>query len=329
MPDPTDAPPIHAGWLLRAAAVAAATSAAFGVVVAPGVHGNASGAVVDRAELLTRTCDNFTWLALVAALLWGVLELLRAPHVPLLPRVALIATAAAVASMTVPALWNRLASPLSVLLASAAAIAALAGAYSSARAPHTRALAGILFALAFAAIARVGAWEIATAAGERASTRWFAVSRGFATAGVVFESLAQLFAAAWVGTRSRIVGQLGASAALGVALVLTWGVARGIHPGAAPWQAVMHTALADAPGVPSTFQLDAVATFLVPASILLALVAAAQPHQDAIIVAAIALALVSRGSLDAPIRAMCAAAAAPWAALACVSRLPTEPPRST
>jgi hypothetical protein len=144
----------------------------------------------------------------------------------------------------------------------------------------------------------------------------FAWSRNLATAAVLFEATGQLLAVTWLGTRGRWSGQLASLAALGAAFVLTWGVARGVHSGAAPWQAVLHTALADAPGVPPPYGLDALATFLVPASLLLALVAAALRQQVVAIVAAIALGLVSRGSFDAPLRALCAVAAAQWAALA-------------
>jgi hypothetical protein len=127
-----------------------------------------------------------------------------------------------------------------------------------------------------------------------------------------------MVAVTWLTARSRSAGQLGATGALIAAFVATWGVARGVHSGASPWQAILHTALADAPGVPPPYGLDAVATFLVPASLLLALVSAAQPKQVGGIVATVALALVSRGAFDAPLRALCAVAAAQWAALACV-----------
>jgi hypothetical protein len=68
--------------------------------------------------------------------------------------------------------------------------------------------------------------------------------------------------------------------------------------------------------VPPPYGLDAVATFLVPASLLLALASVAQPKQVVVIVATMALALVSRGAFDAPLRALCAVAASQWAALA-------------
>jgi hypothetical protein len=89
-----------------------------------------------------------------------------------------------------------------------------------------------------------------------------------------------------------------------------------MHSGPELWEVVLRTALADAPGVPRPYGLDAIATFLVPASLLLALASVAQPKQVVVIVATMALALVSRGALDAPVRALCAVAASQWAALA-------------
>ncbi len=83
---------------------------------------------------------------------------------------------------------------------------------------------------------------------------------------------------------------------------------------------MVHTALADAPGVPSPYGLDALATFLVPASLLLAFAAAAQPNQVVAIAATMALALVSRGAFDAPLRALCGVVAAQWAALSCIDQ---------
>lgn len=204
-------------------------------------------------------------------------------------------------------------------MAAAATVAAIAGAYASARAPHTRALAGVLFALAFAAVARLGAWELAATASERASVQLYGVSRGLATSGVLFEAIGQLIAVTWLWSRSKLVGQVGSTLALVGAVVLTWGVAQGVHSGAAPWQAMLHTALADAPGLPPPYfnRMASLATFLVPASLLLALVSAAQPNQVLALVATMALALVSRGAFDAPLRALCAVAAAQSVVIAC------------
>ncbi len=306
-----------AAWLLRTGAIVAGAAGIMGVIVAPGVRGNASEAVVVAMDRLSGGFAFFLLLVLVALAIWGALELLRAHDVVIAARVALIGGAAVVVAMSSPGLRDRVPAGFAVLIAGAAAIAALAGSYASARRPHTRAAAGILFVFAFAAIARLGAWELAMRAGDTASVRMFAAGRVLATAGVLLEAGGQLLAVTWLGTRSRGAGQLGSSVALVGAFVLTWGVAKGVHSGAALWQAVLHTALADAPGVPPLlFGLDALATFLVPASLLLALVTALQPGQVVAMLATMALALVSRGAFDAPLRALCAVVAAQWAVLA-------------
>jgi hypothetical protein len=145
----------------------------------------------------------------------------------------------------------------------------------------------------------------------------YGFSRGLATAGVLFESFGQFVAVTWLFTRSKLWGQLGAAVALGAAIVAAIGVRNGVHSGAALWEAVLSTALGDAAGIPPPYFLEMVAIFLVPASLLLALVAAAQPKQVVAVVATVSLALISRGAFDAPLRALCALAAAQWAALAC------------
>jgi hypothetical protein len=122
----------------------------------------------------------------------------------------------------------------------------------------------------------------------------------------------------WLGTRGRWGGQLASSLALVGAYLVTRGVASGMHSGASPWQAMLHTALADAPGAPAPLGLEPLATFVVPASLLLALVAATLRRQVEAVVATMALTLVSRGSFDVPMCALCAVAAAGWAALASV-----------
>jgi hypothetical protein len=288
-----------------------------GLIVAPGVRGIATERVVDGANVTGAVLGYFTGALLVSLVIWASVELVRSRGPGFLGRAALVCCGAAVLVLAAFGFREHVAAPISVLLVAFSTVAAIASATPAARAPHTRALAAVLFALAFAGVARLGAWELAMAAGERASVKLYGFSRGLATAGVVFEGMAQLVAVTWLGTRSKLAGQLGATAALVGAFLLTWGVARGVHSGAAPWEAVLHTALADAPGVPPPYGLDAVATFLVPASLLLALVSAGQPKQVVALVATMALALISRGAFDAPLRAMCGVAAALWASLAC------------
>lgn len=318
---PPSSPGASAGWLLRATALAAVAAGVMGVVVAPGVRGNAGERVVDLVDRGSATLSFFLLLSLLAVVGWGAFELTRERGGLALPRLALVGSSAAVVAMVIVgvALHDRNLAHMdaaALISAAGAGVCVIAGAYVSARAPYTRAAGAILIVLAFAALARLGAWELAKSASERADVSVYSISRGLATAGVLLEGSAQLLVVLWLAARSKVWGQLGALLALVGAVWLTWGVAKGVHSGAAPWQSVLHTALADAPGIPPPFfWLDGIATFLVPSSLLLALVTASQPGQIAAIVAVLALALVSRGSFDAPLRALCAVAAAQWAAL--------------
>jgi hypothetical protein len=314
---PRTSPGLAAGWLLRTAGFASVAAGLAALVVAPGVRGNASESIVVVADRASAVLAYFLGALLLALVIWGALELVRVLGVSLPPRLALIGTGGLVVILAIISFKERLHFPVPVVLSIAASVAAIAGAWASARAPHTRAAAGVLISFAFAALARLAAWRLAMSASDQGSMQLYDVSRGLATAGVLFEGFGQLVAVAWLGTRSKLWGQLGAFVAVAGALVLTWGVAKGVHSGASLWQAMLHTALADAPGVPSPFGLDKVAVFLVPSSLLLALVSVAQPRQVAAVVAVMALALVSRGAFDAPLRALCAVTAAVWSALAC------------
>ena len=314
---PTSAPALSTGWFLRAAAFVAVAAAVMGLVVSPGLHGNSGEAVVLWTDRASAALAYLLAALLGALVVRGTIELLRS-EVPLGLRAGLILGGASVLLLTLPGLRDRLLPQATVLIAAAAAaITLLAGTFLASR-PHTRATAGVLFAFGLAAIVRLGAWVIATRASDHADVQLFGVSRGLATAGVLLEAAGQLTAFMWLGTRSRAFGQLGSFAALVGAAVVTLGIAKGVHSGAALWQAILHTALADAPGIPPTYRLDALATFLVPASLFLALAVVAQPKQVAAITATMTLALVSRGAFDVPLRALCAAAAAQWAILASV-----------
>lgn len=317
---PPSSPLVSAAWLLRVTALTAVVSGALGVIVAPGVRGNAGERVVENAEKLAAAWSYFFLALLLGVLLWAAVELvLRGRGVWPPVRFALVGLSAVTLvflALGGLGLRDRLPELLAVVVSAAAAAACLSGATAAVRTPHTRALAGLLLVAAFASIARLGAWELARYASERANLSAYGVSRGLATAGVVFEAAGQLVAVTWLGTRTKLAGQVGAVAAIVLAVVVTWGVARGVHSGAALWQSVLHTALADSAGVPQPYGIESFAIFLVSSSLLLALVAASQPNEVVAVVAAFALALVSRGAFDAPLRALCGVAAAGWAALA-------------
>lgn len=313
---PPSSPLVSASWLLRVTAVTAVFAGALGVIVAPGVRGNAGEHVVDSAEKAAAASSYFLLALLVAVTLWAAAELVRARDVWTPVRIALVGLGGLVIAFSGLGLRDRLPELFAVAVSAATSAAALAAATAAVRTPHTRALSGLLLALAFASISRLGAWELARYASERASLSAYGMSRGLATAGVVFEAAGQLVAVTWLGTRTKLAGQVGAVVAVVLAVVVIYGVREGLHSGASLWQSVLHTALADAAGVPPPYALQSFAIFLVPCSLLLGLVAASQPNEVVAVLAAFSLALVSRGAFDAPLRALCGIAAAGWATLA-------------
>ncbi|HXX66347.1 MAG TPA: hypothetical protein VEK07_04145 [Polyangiaceae bacterium] len=311
-------PVSRAAWLLRSTAVVAVAASILGVIVAPGVVGNASELGVNLSQGAACVLAWFLLGLLLALFLSGTLELIKSGEVSVIARFGLIGGGGLVVVLSCLALRDRIPPWLAMIIAAVTALVSLAGAYSAASAPHTRAIAGVLCAFALGAITRLAAWELATRAGDAASMSLFGTSRGLATASVLFNAAAQLIAVTWLGTRGKWAGQLASIAALAGALVVTWSVAAGRHSGAAFWQAILHSSLADAPGVPPPYAFDNLATFLVPAALLLGLVAALQTGQVAAIVASMSLSLVSRGALDVPICALCAVVAAQWTTLASV-----------
>jgi hypothetical protein len=144
------------------------------------------------------------------------------------------------------------------------------------------------------------------------------LASGTASAGVVLEGVGQLAAAAWLGTRGKLAGRILSNLAIAAAFIVTWGAARGVHPGASTWMAVLHSALADAPGTPPPLGLAAVATFLACCAIFLGLVAVLQRGQVVAVTASLSLALLARGTLDVPVRALAIAAAGHWVLLAMI-----------
>lgn len=254
-------PRVASAWLLRTSAFAAALAGIVGVLVAPGVRGNTGEPTVIVVDWASATLDAFLMGALMALWLDATLELMRTHEIPVAVRIALSGGGAATAALAAMALLEHEHPPaaLSLLIASAASVVALAGATSAITAPHTRAVAGVLLAFAFASIARLAAWEMATHAGETANLALFGWSRVFATVGVMLEACGQMIAVVWLSSRGRWAGQLGLSLALFGAVGLTYAVAQGMHSGAALWQAIIHSSLADAPGIPRPYRLDAFA----------------------------------------------------------------------
>jgi len=305
-----------ATWLLRTGAITVALAGVIGLIVAPGLRGIARETTVVFWDWAAGTLSCFALITLVALACWGAQSIVRSRPTAVVVRAVLTAGAVAVVPIAVAGLHGRLPQAIAVLLAVVAATAAIAGAWAASSTPHTRALAGVLLALACASLLRIAGWEVAMWASVRGDVALFRSSRMLMTSGVGFEALGQIVAVTWLGTRGRTAGQVASSIALFAAFLLTWGVAKGMQSDCAPWQAAVHTALAGAAGVPAPLGVDGLAIFVLPASLLLALAFAVQSGPVVAIVAAAAMALVSRGAFDAPLRALCAVVAAEWAAIA-------------
>jgi hypothetical protein len=305
-------PALRASWFLRVTAIVSVFATGLGIMILPGVRGLAPDRVVATTGRLTSTFAYFMCGLVIAACVRACFELSRAMRMSIAARVVAIGGAVGVLAFAAPALLVHLPMPVAMAMSLSAVTATLAAGWATLRVSRTRAVGVIVVAFGSAALLRLAAWEISLIAGDRANVSLYALSRGVATGGVVLEGVGQMIAAAWLGTRSRFGGQALSSLAVAVAFVLTWGAVRGASSSAEDWQAGLHTALSGAPGTPPPFGLGALATFLVPAAMLLGLVAAVQTRQVTAIVCALALALIGRGAFDVPLRALAATAAALW-----------------
>jgi hypothetical protein len=285
------------------------------VLIAPGMRGYASQWAVEAWDFFASFFAYGMFGLLMAVVVLGLLDLVRTARLDRASRAVAIGAAIVVVGLTVAAIQRRLHTPAAVAMAIAASLLATTGSWCGLRTPHTRAVAVVLGAFGLCALLRVTAWELAASAGERASPSLYGVSRGIATTAVVFEALGQLAAAAWLGTRPLLSSRILSNLAIAGAFIVTWGAARGAENGAPLWQAALHTALADASGLPRPYGLAAVATFLTAAGIFLSLVALLQRAQVAAVVCALALSLIARGSFDVPLRALAIAAASLWTIL--------------
>jgi len=306
------APALRFATFLRSTAIVSVVAAVLGLVVAPGLRGIASDAIVEPMNRVAWGASYFMCFLVVTTIVAATFEVARASRMNVMARAAAIGASGGALALSAPALARPLPSAVALALAVTTSIGCLAAAWEGTRRPHTRAVAIVVATFAVASLARVVSWELARFAGEASSMRLYTLSRGVATGALVVEGLGQMFAAAWLGTRSRLLGQALSSGAVAGAFLLTWNAARGASDMAAPWQSALHVALGGAPGLPQPFGMSALAVFLICCSILLALVAAVQPRAVAAVVFALSLALLGRGSFDAPLRALAAVAGALW-----------------
>lgn len=302
-----------AGSALLLTATVAVVAKITGVILAPAARGLFAASTVNLVETASGAFA-YTLTALLVALVAGAsFELARTTTLSVIARGSIVVATGLVIALASPAVIERLSAPPSVLLASVASMVALVGGAVVLRKPETRAVGTVLVLLGFCAMLRMTAWATAAMFVERGAPS-IAVARGFATAAIGLQAIAALLAAAWIGTRSKWRGRILANVAILVAFAATWIAERG-SDSPSSIEAVLRFALPSAAGLPSPYHLGSIASFLVPASILLGAVALFQPGRPAVIVA-LSLALLSSGAFDVPLQALLVTTSAQWAVLA-------------
>ena len=301
--------------LLMTIGVAVAAKIA-GVLIAPGARGVFGEKAVVLVETLTGALA-YTLIALLVALVCAAsFELARTRAVNAIARGSVVAITGLIVALASPAVVERLATLPSLALAVVTSLAVLVSGLVVLKAHRMRAIGVVLTLFSTAGLLRVIAYEVSGSSFERASVALHTTAKVLATISVTSQSIGILIAAAWIGTRSRWKGRILANSAILVAFGLTWLAARG-GDDPSSLESMLRTSLPAAASItPQPYFLGSIAAFLVPASILLAGVVLALREESPLIIAPLALTLLSNGIFDVPLHALLATAGAQWAMLA-------------
>ncbi len=314
----------NVGWAsgaLMLTGVVAVVAKIAGVIVAPGLRGEASARTVDIAETVTATLAYLLAALLVALVCGASFELARVRRIGVVARGAVVGLSGLVVALASPAVVTRLHTLAALLLAVMTSVIALVAGITTSRTAHTRVVGAVLAMLAVCGLLRPIAWELSAFAAERASIGMYNVAIVVAALAVVIHALAAVLAAAWLGTRSLWRGRVLANVGLVLAFAVTYFAARETDGATASTsiESVLRasmTSLGQSGGLALPYGISSIAMFLTPASIALATVALVQRAQPPAVLVPLALALLSHGSVDVPLQALAVAASAQWAMLA-------------
>ncbi len=305
-----------AGDALVVTALVGGAAKALGVLTVPGMRGVASQSTVDAVETVSATLD-YTFVALLALMIGvGAYELSRRRGSGWVSRTAVVAATGIILAVAFPACVRRLPTIPGITLALVASFVAIVASIAAIRTTHTRILGAVLGTLAFAGLSRPGVWILVFLASERANLAFYTAARNLAAVGVIAQTVGTLLTAVWLGTRSRTRGRLLANGAIAVSFVITYLAARDTGAPPSPIEAVLRGSLSQAAGMPLPYGLGSIQAFLIPATILLAMVAIVQRTSARTVLSALALALLSQGALDVPLQALAMVAAGVWTILA-------------
>src|SRR4051812_44086070 len=156
-------PALRAAWFLRIAGVGGVLAAIIGVLVAPGMAGNAGDAFVEPTQKIATVLSAFVGIYLMELTLWGSLENVRLGRGSHVARALMLIGSAVVVVMAGAALSGNFPAGPRVVLGAGAVLATLAGAANALRATQTRAVGVILGGFGVAAALRLIAWGLAWA----------------------------------------------------------------------------------------------------------------------------------------------------------------------
>jgi len=304
-----------AGQALTMTAALAIVAKIIGTIIARGLHSNVGDTIVETFDTLSATFA-YTLAALLVALVCAAsFELARVTRIHVAARASVVGVSGLVVALASPAVVQHLHTYASLALSVTTSLIVLVAGVTTFRAPRTRILGAVLALLAFAALMRTVGWELAMVGAEAPNPRLLDVGRVLATLAVAIHTVALLLSAVWIATRSKLRGRILANVAVVLAFVVTYFAARSSDTPSVT-EAVLRASLGDLRGMPEPFGLVSVAAFLLPASILLASAALLQSTEPPVLVASLALALLSHGAFDVPLQALAIAAAAQWTMLA-------------
>src|SRR5262249_53743542 len=155
------------------AGVIAVLAKVFGVIVAPGLRGEASQRTVENVEVASATLAYLLAALLVALVCGGSFELARVKRIGVLARGSVVGLSGLIVPLASPAVVTKLHTLAALLLAVVTSVIALVAGITAARGSHTRAVGAVLALLAACGLLRPIAWELSAFAGEHASaTLW-------------------------------------------------------------------------------------------------------------------------------------------------------------
>jgi hypothetical protein len=316
------------GSLLDAGAAVSIVAAVGGMLVLPGLRGNAAEGTIATVEKVVATASYGAAGLLVALVCTAAFEVARASRIGLLARVVTVTTAGLAIALVSPGLISRLHPIAALALGVVVAVSSLVAGASALGVAHTRALGGLLVAFGLAALLRVFAWELAVYSGDRANVSGYNFARGLVTAAVVVEGAAQSLSGTWLAIRGKPRGLFLASGAIVAAFVLAW-IAHRSGSSVGTFGAVLKSAIVDAQQPPTPFGLGPVAAFLLPVALTLAAAATLSSKNARPMATLLALVVASRARYDVPLCALMAQAAGLLTLLASVDerlrwRLMTE-----